>query len=146
MTLRRTSDDGMGTVDVTDDELASMAALDVSEAVEVLRGHARVRVSMNGRHNALYAARDLLQLAPAMAAELRARSSRTERIEAAARALVEATRAPGPTYAWAAVWEEIAAARGALVAALCSCSAHGPDPACVDHGAAIRAWQKENGT
>jgi len=26
------------------------------------------------------------------------------------------------------------------------CAAHGPDPACVEHGEALRAWQKENGT
>ena len=26
------------------------------------------------------------------------------------------------------------------------CTAHGPDPACVEHGEALRAWQKRNGT
>jgi len=30
--------------------------------------------------------------------------------------------------------------------AVCTCTGHGPDLACVEHGAAIRAWQKENGT
>ena len=25
--------------------------------------------------------------------------------------------------------------------ALCTCTGHGPDPACVEHGEALRAWQ-----
>ena len=66
--------------------------------------------------------------------------TRAERIEAAARALL-AVRTTGHGDALA----EISAQR-ALRAALCTCTAHGPDPACVEHGEAIRAWQKENGT
>ena len=31
-------------------------------------------------------------------------------------------------------------------AALCTCTGHGPDLACVEHGEALRAWQKRNGT
>ena len=26
----------------------------------------------------------------------------------------------------------------------CTCSGHGPDLACVEHGAALRAWQREH--
>jgi len=70
--LTRTSDDGMSTVEVTDDELRDMAALDVSAAVDVVTAHARARIDMSNRHAPLTAARDLLALAPAMAAELRA--------------------------------------------------------------------------
>lgn len=98
--LTRTSNDGMGTVEVTDDELRDMAALDVSAAVDVVTAHARVRIDMSNRHAPLTAARDLLVLAPAMAAELRAARAEVERLRTAAvdeRADVAAfLRAPGP--------------------------------------------------
>ena len=77
-----TSNDGMGmgTVEVTDDELRDMAALDVSAAVDVVTAHARARIDMSNRHAPLTAARDLLALAPAMAAELRAARIEIERL------------------------------------------------------------------
>ena len=82
--LTRTSDDGMSTVEVTDDELRDMAALDVSAAVDVVTAHARARIDMSNRHAPLTAARDLLALAPAMAAELRAARAEIERLRTAA--------------------------------------------------------------
>jgi len=82
--LTRTSNDGMSTVEVTDDELRDMAALDVSAAVDVVTAHARARIDMSNRHAPLTAARDLLALAPAMAAELRAARAEIERLRTAA--------------------------------------------------------------
>lgn len=85
-------------------------------------------------------------IAPAIADEMRAPTTRAARIEAAARALVQASEttyaldavgAPDAQRAEASLAES--RAYDALRAALCSCSAHGPDPACVEHGAAIRA-------
>ena len=82
--LTRTSNDGMGTVEVTDDERRDMAALDVSAAVDVVTAHARARIDMSNRHAPLTAARDLLARAPAMAAELRAARAEIERLRTAA--------------------------------------------------------------
>ena len=31
-------------------------------------------------------------------------------------------------------------------AALCTCTGHGPDLACVEHGEALRRWREESGT
>ncbi len=77
-------------------------------------------------------------------------ATRYERIEAAARAHVAAVRAVQATPTVSADFAAAVARGGAtleaLRAALCTCNAHGPDPACVDHGAAIARWQKENGT
>lgn len=69
--------------------------------------------------------------------------TRAARIEAAARAYVAAMRAED---ADARAGRPPGNVRGvtayrALRAALCTCTAHGPDPACVEHGEALRAWQ-----
>jgi len=79
--------------------------------------------------------------------------TRAERIEAAARVFIDAQDAfdaldggCGWNAFVAAAWRKRGTSLRALRAALCSCTGHGPDLACVEHGAAIRAWQKENGT
>ena len=76
--------------------------------------------------------------------------TRAARIEAAARELVKAQDA---VDAHAAACEAAGCAQSSapvvhlitawarLRAALCTCTAHGPDPACVEHGEALRAWQ-----
>lgn len=101
---------------------------------------------------------DALESAETLVADLRAAYmapehapvTRAERIEAAARALVCAGDAMvaaqgrfdgiGAERARA----ECVAAHGRLRAALCSCTGHGPDLACVEHGEALRAWQKRH--
>ena len=74
--------------------------------------------------------------------------TRAARIEAAARAYVAAMRAED---ADARAGRPPGNVRGvtayrALRAALCSCTGHGPDLACVEHGEALRRWREESGT
>ncbi len=89
----------------------------------------------------------------AIAAHVRGeQSARAERIEAAARALL-VTDATIDALGGADDIDEAALdeayqdrtdAFAALRAALCSCTGHGPDLACVEHGEALRAWQKRH--
>ena len=79
--------------------------------------------------------------------------TRAARIEAAARRLVRAQETTYAIEATCGLGEQRsdalraeARAFDALRAALCSCTAHGPDLACVEHGEALRRWREENGT
>ena len=79
--------------------------------------------------------------------------TRAERIEAAARRLVRAQETTYAIEATCGLGEQRSDALraevrafDALRAALCSCTGHGPDLACVEHGEALRRWREENGT